>query len=155
MRADSGRPSPPAAHQAGGSWRSDGWPGQPRWPGAGRPRATRPRRRYRDFDLDVLEVVLGELAHLTRGEPAHPAEQGELPVEEEVLRDRQLWDESEVLVDGLDAETARVGNRPERHLLALDVDLAGVGRLEAAQDLHERALACPVVANQAEHLASP
>src|ERR1019366_779110 len=101
------------------------------------------------------EVVLGELAHLTRGEPAQLAEPGELAVKEEVLRDRQLWDKGEVLVDGLDAQTARVGNRPEGHLLALDVDLAGVGRLEAAQNLHERALSRPVVAHQAEHLSSP
>src|SRR5260370_34096286 len=40
----------------------------------------------------------------------------------------------------------------ERHLFAIEQDPAGVGRLEAAEDLQQRGLARAVVAEQAEDL---
>src|SRR6187549_3588091 len=46
-------------------------------------------------------------------------------------------------------------DRAERHLLAVDEDRARVGLLEPADDLHQRRLAGPVVADQPKHLATP
>ena len=58
----------------------------------------------------------------------------------------------EVLVHGLDAVLAR-RRRAEAHRLAADADLAGVRRVQAAEDLDERALAGAVVADEADDLA--
>src|SRR5919109_1230489 len=52
------------------------------------------------------------------------------------------------------SERAGVVDRPDRDLLAVDVDPAGVGLVEAADDLDEGRLAGAVVADQPEHLAA-
>ena len=61
--------------------------------------------------------------------------------------------EGEVLEDGVDAERASVRHGLELHLLAEDEHPAGVGLVEAGQDLDQRRLAGAVVADQTEHLA--
>ena len=77
-----------------------------------------------------------------------------LALQEHVVEDRQPGHEREVLVDGVDAERARVDDR-----LAADTGLpkteivARVGLVEAREDLDQRGLAGAVVADQAEHLA--
>src|SRR3546814_19194700 len=61
--------------------------------------------------------------------------------------------QGERLVDGLDVVAAGVARRRDLHLLAVDVDLAAVGRIGAGQHLDERRLAGTVVAQHADHLA--
>ena len=73
--------------------------------------------------------------------------------QEQVEVDRELRDQREVLVDGLDPVRAGVTDRVEADGLAADDHLARVLLVEAAQDLDERALAGSVVADEPEHLA--
>ena len=77
----------------------------------------------------------------------------DLAVQEHVVVDGQARHEREVLEDGVDAERASVRHRLELHLLAVDEHPAGIGLVEAGQDLDQRRLARAVVADQAEHLA--
>ncbi len=76
-----------------------------------------------------------------------------LAAQEHVLEDRQLVDQREVLVDGVDAERARMVDAPRLVRLAAEEQAALVGLLEAADDLHQRRLAGAVVAEQPQHLA--
>ena len=64
-------------------------------------------------------------------------------------------DQREVLVDHAEAGGDRVARRAERHGLAVDADLARVGLVEPGQDVHERALAGAVLAEQGVDLARP
>ena len=68
--------------------------------------------------------------------------------------DAELIDQREVLVHGVDAERTGMVDRLERDLLALEDDPPGIRPVEAAEDLQQRGLASPVVAEQAEHLAA-
>ena len=74
----------------------------------------------RHVDVDVVEVLPGQLAHLALVEHAQGAEMGELVVEEQVQVHGQLGNESEVLVDGLDPMRGGVFDRAETHLFALE-----------------------------------
>src|SRR4029450_10477773 len=104
----------------------------------------------RDVHAHVLEVLPGQAPHAAVAEQ-RPADQ--LPVEEHVVVDAQLVDQGQVLVDGVDAEAPGVVDGAQRHLLAADEDPAGVGLVEAAEDLDQGRLAGAVVADEAEHLA--
>ena len=73
--------------------------------------------------------------------------------EEQVLVDRKLRNQREILVDGLDPVRPGGTDRVEADALAADDHLSCVLRVEAAQDLDERALPGSVVADEAEHLA--
>ena len=77
----------------------------------------------------------------------------QLVAQEQVEVDRELRDQREVLVDGLDAVRAGGPDRVEADALAADDHIAPVLLVEAAQDLDERALAGSVVADEPEHLA--
>ena len=76
-----------------------------------------------------------------------------LALQEHVVEHGQPGHESEVLVDGVDAERARVDDRFQVHRVAEQRDLARVGPVVAREDLDERRLAGAVVADQPEHLA--
>ena len=103
-----------------------------------------------DVHPHVLQVLPGHPAHAAVAEqrPAH-----QLPVEEHVVVHAQLVDQGQVLVDGVDPERAGMVDRLEHDLLAVDEDAAGVGLVEAADDLDQGRLAGAVVADEAEHLA--
>ncbi len=75
--------------------------------------------------------------------------------EVDVLGDGQPLDEVELLVDRRDAEVHRGLGVTEPHLLALPGDDALVGLVHAGENLDERRLAGPVLAEQAVHLAGP
>ena len=99
------------------------------------------------------------LAHQPRAFGAHAldVEQAEaraqLAPHEHVAPDRLLLAERALLIDGLDAETARPRHRPVVDALAMEIDLAaGVGRVEAHHHLDERRLAGAVVAEQPDDL---
>jgi hypothetical protein len=69
--------------------------------------------------------------------------------------DRHHRNEGKVLVDGVDSERARVVDRADADLLAVDEDASRVGSVVAAQDLDQRRLARAVVSDEAETLALP
>jgi hypothetical protein len=73
--------------------------------------------------------------------------------QEQVLIDRKLRNQREILVDRLDSLGPGGRDRVEADALAADDDVAPVLLMEAALDLDERALAGSVVADEPEHLA--
>src|SRR5699024_97486 len=78
---------------------------------------------------------------------------GELVAEVDVLGDGEAVDDVELLVDGGDAETEAGDRVRDGHRLAAERDLALRGLVRSREDLDERGLAGPVLAEQAVHLA--
>ena len=76
-----------------------------------------------------------------------------LAPEVEVRRHVEVGQQREVLVEGLDAERARVVRLAEATRLAVDDDLAGVGMHGAREHLDQRRLAGAVVADDGHDLA--
>src|SRR5208283_2846601 len=76
-----------------------------------------------------------------------------LAAEQEVAGDVDRVAEGKVLVDHLDALTARVGWRSEANLLAVENDAPGIRNKRAREDLAQRRLAGAIVADEAEDLA--
>src|SRR5262245_4110611 len=72
-----------------------------------------------------------------------------------VLDDVEVVAEREILVDDLDPELRRVLRAADRHLAAVEDDLALVHRVDAGDALDERGLAGAVVADERHHLARP
>ena len=121
--------------------------------------------------LDALLLADGQVADLRVGIDLEPVALGQLDdpgpggaqVEErapsqlvaqhDVLGDREHRDELEVLVHHPDALGDGVGGAAEPHRLAPHEDLAGVGLVQPEHGVHQGALAGPVLAEEAEHLA--
>src|SRR5215213_277895 len=104
----------------------------------------------RDVHAHVFEVLGSLLFHLA---VVQERSDGHLAVQEHVVEDRELVDEGEVLVDGLDAQRARLGDGTEVDFVAFDQDLPLVGAMEARYGLEQRALAGPVIADEPEDLS--
>ncbi len=101
---------------------------------------------------DAGEQVLGTQL---RGGPVDGAEAAGLVAEEQVLGDRELRDQRELLVDDHDAGLLGLLDVREADFLALEDDLAGVGavRVDAGEDLHQGRLAGTVLAADRVDLA--
>ena len=69
--------------------------------------------------------------------------------EDDVLDNREILDQHEVLMDHADADGDGVVRRVDRHRLAADPDLAAVGLVEAVEDRHQRRFAGAVLADDA------
>ena len=100
------------------------------------------------------------LAHQPGRLRAHPLDVEEteararLAPHEHVAPDRLLLAQRPLLIDGLDAETARPRNRPIVDLPSLEIDLSpGIRPIKSHHDLHQRRLAGAIVAEQADDLA--
>ena len=117
-------------------------------------------------DRDVLDArgrVDPELERV--GEIAHPlcgrvvVEQhllaGRLVREDDVLRHRHHRDQHEVLVHHPDPGLDRVAGRAHPRRRALDSNLSLLGRVEPVEDVHQRRLARPVLAEERVNLAPP
>ncbi len=78
-----------------------------------------------------------------------------LAPEVHVLDDVEVVAEREVLVDDLDPELGRVLRPVDRDRLAVEDDLAAVGRVDAGDALDQRRLAGAVVADEGHHLTRP
>ena len=78
---------------------------------------------------------------------------GGLHAEHDVLGDREHRNQHEVLVDHPDPGVDRVLRRVDRHRLAVDADLPVIRLHQPVQDVHQRGLAGPVLAEQAADLA--
>src|SRR4029079_6425021 len=78
-----------------------------------------------------------------------------LAAHEDVPPERLLVGQGPLLVDGLDPEVTGALHREVMDLLALPPDRAGVGRVEAGDDLDQRRLAGAVVPEQADDLVDP
>src|SRR5204863_2145361 len=64
-----------------------------------------------------------------------------------------LLGERQVLVDHLDAEAAALAGIKGEDVLAVELDRASVGAVDAGDGLHQRRLASAIVADQPDHLA--
>ncbi|EPJ40977.1 putative ABC transporter ATP-binding protein YufO [Streptomyces afghaniensis 772] len=102
-----------------------------------------------EVGLDVEAVALGEFLDLAAGLGADAVQL--LAAEHDVLEDREVVGEHEVLVDHADAADDGVGRRREADLLAVDGDGALVRLLHAVEDLHQRRLAGAVLADEGVH----
>ena len=121
-------------------------------------------------DLDQLGVGDGELHHLLLGGHGDPEPAEELPgapvelphvhqpvpgerlaPQEDVLRHRHVRDGGELLVDHRDAHGERVVRVGDAHLLAVELDGAGVGRVDPDEALHQGGLARPVLSHERMH----
>ena len=78
----------------------------------------------------------------------------QLTAEEDVLGDGELGDQVELLVDDGDAVALGVAGAVQHERLAVEEQLAGVVGVGAAEDLHQRALAGPVLADEGMDLAA-
>ena len=76
-----------------------------------------------------------------------------LVAEIDVLADRQVGEQRLLLEHHADALAVGVGGAFDARRLAGDEDLAGVGLIDAAQDLHQRRFAGAVLADQADDLS--
>ena len=81
------------------------------------------------------------------------AEAARLAAEQHVLRDREVGDQVDLLVDRADAGGLRGGRRGELVLLAADEDRAGVDAVDAREGLDQRRLAGAVLAHEGVDLA--
>ena len=91
-----------------------------------------------------------------RVEPALVEEEtraARLTPDEDVLRDREVAHQVELLVDDADAELLRVLGRDRLVRLAVEEELALVDLVHAGEHLHQRRLAGSVLADQRVHLA--
>jgi hypothetical protein len=90
-----------------------------------------------DSQLQLVEQSLRAPVKLV---PADDAEASRLAAEEDVLADRHLLDERQLLKDDRDAGRLRVPHARELLHRALDDDLAAVSavRVDAAEHLHQR-----------------
>ena len=105
-----------------------------------------------------VEARADDLEQLGRA-PAHAAlvehpGAAQLVAEEDVGRHAQLRDQAELLVDDDDVGAERVAGVAEVDDLAVEVDLALVGLVDAGDDLRQRRLAGAVLAHEPVDLAA-
>ena len=93
--------------------------------------------------LDAEAVGVGDPQDLGAGLAADAVHL--LGAEDDVLQHGQVVGQHEVLEHHADAGLDRVGRRVEGDLLAVDLDGARVGWLDAVEDLHQRRLAGAVL----------
>ena len=104
-----------------------------------------------ELDAEAGEELSGGGDHGAAVEEEAGAER--FAAEEDVGGDAELGDEVELLVDDGDARPFGVADAGEADGGAVDQDLAGVGGLDAGEDLHQRRLAGAVLAHERVHLA--
>ena len=102
-------------------------------------------------DAEPLEDRLGLRVHRREVDAAPGAQR--LAADEDVLDHREVGEERRLLVDDRDPGVASVGRAAQRDLDTVDEQLPAVGRVHSGEDLHERRLARPVLADEGMSLA--
>ncbi|MEZ5863168.1 MAG: hypothetical protein R3D25_03510 [Geminicoccaceae bacterium] len=111
------------------------------------------RCRRRVVHVDHVEQLAGALADAAPIDQRQPAEAPGEAADEDVLLDREVLEEVELLVDEGEAGLLGVA-RPGRPVgPAVEGDAAAIRLVDAAQDVHGRRLARAVLADEAEDLA--
>jgi hypothetical protein len=103
-----------------------------------------------DGDTHFRQAALGRFTNTAAVDPA--AARRFVP-QQNVLGDRQLRNEAQLLIDRRDAERLGVARRFDGGLAPLDLDGPPVAAVRAAQDLHQRRLARAVFPEQHVHFA--
>src|SRR5690606_28838772 len=104
------------------------------------------------FDLDLRELARGGVVESA---PVDDAEAGELLLvaEIDVLADREVREQRLLLEHHADALAHGVGGADEAGFAPVEQDVAGIGLVDAAQDLHQRRFAGAVLADEADDFA--
>ncbi len=102
-------------------------------------------------DAEPFEDRLGVCMHRLEVDAA-PGAQGLAP-DEDVLDHREVGEERRLLVNHCDPGVASVGRAAQGDLDTVDEQLPAVGRVHSREDLHERRLARPVLADEGMNLA--
>ena len=100
------------------------------------------RRHDVHAHVQVGEKRLGLAAQAA---PADPERVRSVAPEADVLGDRQVRAEIDLLVDGADAQPLRVERARRLDLVSLEEDAAGVGGVDSSQDLDQGRLPGPVL----------
>jgi hypothetical protein len=101
-------------------------------------------------DLEAVQRRAGPAAD---GAPVEETAAAGLPAERDVLRDRERRDEVDLLVDGADAEFLGFPRRFGPDDPAGQTHLAGIGRVDAGEDLDQGGLAGAILPEQRVDLA--
>jgi hypothetical protein len=102
-----------------------------------------------------------EPAQYSRGITAHPrpvenaGPPGGRLAQEHVLRDAEMRDETELLIDGADAELPHAAGIAQINGRVVEEDLAGIAAHGTAEDLHQGGFAGAVLAQKCVHFARP
>ena len=81
-----------------------------------------------------------------------PTARERLTADEDVLGDRQVGEQSRLLIDHRDPTMRRFGRAAQEHRLACDHQVSAVGLVDAAEDLDQRRLAGTVLTDQGVRL---
>jgi hypothetical protein len=101
-------------------------------------------------NIELTQNFRRPLVHLApRDESALPGARAD----ENVLGDGEIVEHHAFLVDDVDAELACVLRIVNPNATSVEHDLAAIGLMHAAQDLHQRRFAGAVFANQGRDLA--
>src|SRR6516164_2703234 len=108
-----------------------------------------------DLDVETIEMFRSAAARLLviDDSQAEPTMAG-FAAEIDVLKDRHVPGEREVLIDHLDPNGMSIARTGEAHRPALEHDLAPARLEQAGEDLHQGGFAGAVVADDAEHFAA-
>ena len=105
-----------------------------------------------DMDIEAGEQRLGAAPHLVVSNQTEGVER--LAADPDVFRHRHEVHQVEFLMDHRDAVAQRVERRTQADVLALEAEGAGVWRIDAGDDLHQRRLAGAVLAHQRMDVAA-
>ena len=108
-----------------------------------------------DLNVECGQDLARLLHQFLTVDDAEPAIEQRLAPQEDVLRDAHLGHEIEFLVDGADPQLLRIVRTADMHRLALEQNLARIGRINAGKDFDEGGLARPIFAQQHMHLGGP
>ena len=101
--------------------------------------------------VDLGEGLLGDLAHALLVHQL--VARGQLGVERQVLHDRQVREDGEILIDDLNAHVDGFQRRDFGIGLSIKLDVAAIGLVHAADDLDDGRFSAAVFAGKAVHLA--
>ena len=106
-------------------------------------------------DLRQSEVIPKAFRLADHPPAVQQSPESRLASEKDVLGDGQVGRQRQFLVDQPDPEPVRVGHIADVHTPSVVDNLAGVGTVDAAEDLDERGFAGAVLAEQRVDLAGP
>ena len=122
------------------------------------PTSTRPAHRQSGLrrEAELGDRLLGLASHRAALQDTERTDLlYDLLAEEEVPPEAELIHYGKILVDGLDADGARIGRGPEAHVAAHEAERAGSRPLVAGEDLEERGFSRAIVADERHDLAWP
>ena len=106
------------------------------------------------FALDVVtEHRHGLVSHPIHLVPVDPPGLFRIAAKVDILRDRQIREELELLMDHGDAVLERGDRRGDMDSFAVSQDLAAVHRQSAGQDVHQRGFTGAILADECMNLA--